>query len=66
MRRFAPPARVVFGARDRALNPRVAATFADLFPRCELHLLPDAGHYVKVDDPVYAADHVLTPWPPTA
>jgi haloalkane dehalogenase len=29
----------------------VARRFATLFPHSELHLLPDAGHYVQVDEP---------------
>jgi pimeloyl-ACP methyl ester carboxylesterase len=56
LRRFAPPVRVVFGARDRYLNPRVGLRFAVLFPHSELHLLPDAGHYVQVDEPQRVAD----------
>ncbi|WP_207783828.1 alpha/beta fold hydrolase [Micromonospora globispora] len=44
LRRFVPPVRVIFGARDRYLNTRVARRFAALFPNSELHLLPDAGH----------------------
>jgi haloalkane dehalogenase len=56
MRRFGPPVRVIFGARDRYLNPRVARNFAELFPRSELHLLDGAGHYVQVDQPERVAD----------
>jgi hypothetical protein len=33
MRRFGPPVRVIFGARDRYLNPRVARDFSALFPQ---------------------------------
>ncbi|GIG90393.1 alpha/beta fold hydrolase [Plantactinospora endophytica] len=51
MRRFNPPVRVVFGARDRYLNARVARRFTALFPNADLHLLPDARHYVQVDEP---------------
>src|SRR5215469_12099203 len=56
LRRFAPPVRVIFGARDRTLNPRVAKNFAALFPHSELHLLDDAGHFVQVDQPRQVAD----------
>ena len=56
IRRFAPPVRVIFGARDRTLNPRVARNFAALFPNSELHLLDGAGHYVQVDQPQQVAD----------
>jgi haloalkane dehalogenase len=55
LRRFTPPVRVIFGARDRYLNPRVARNFARLFPNSELHLLDRAGHYVQVDQPLQVA-----------
>jgi pimeloyl-ACP methyl ester carboxylesterase len=56
MRQFKPPVRVVFGARDRYLNPRVARRFAALFPNSELHLIEGAGHFVQVDEPARVAD----------
>jgi haloalkane dehalogenase len=56
LRRFDRPVRVVFGARDRYLNARVARQFAALFPNSELHLLDNAGHYVQVDEPKRVAD----------
>jgi pimeloyl-ACP methyl ester carboxylesterase len=59
MRRFEPPVRVIFGARDRYLNPRVARRFAALFPHSKLHLLPGAGHYVQVDRPETVAELIL-------
>jgi len=59
LRRFGRPVRVIFGARDRYLNPRVARNFAALFPNSELHLLDGAGHYVQVDRPQQVADLIL-------
>jgi len=59
LRRFGPPVRVIFGARDRYLNPRVARQFAALFPHAELHLLDGAGHYVQVDQPQQVADLII-------
>jgi pimeloyl-ACP methyl ester carboxylesterase len=59
MRRFEPLVRVIFGARDTSLNPRVARRFAAIFPHCELHLLPDAGHFVQVDQPKTVAERIL-------
>lgn len=56
LRRFPRPVRVIFGARDRYLNPRVARRFAALFPHSDLHLLDRAGHYVQVDEPARVAD----------
>ncbi|GIH18936.1 alpha/beta fold hydrolase [Rugosimonospora africana] len=60
MRCFQPPVRVIFGARDRSLNPRVAHRFATLFPHSERHLLPNAGHYVQVDEPARVGDLIAT------
>jgi pimeloyl-ACP methyl ester carboxylesterase len=59
MRRFKPPVRVIFGAADRYLNPRVAARFAALFPNVEMHVLSGAGHYVQVDQPQRVAELML-------
>ena len=59
LRRFDRPVRVVFGARDRYLNPRVARQFAALFPNSQLHLLDGAGHYVQVDRPRQVADLIV-------
>ncbi len=58
MRRFGPPVKVIFGARDRYLNPRVARNFAALFPHSELHLIDGAGHYVQVDQPQQVAGFI--------
>ncbi len=59
MRRFARPVRIIFGARDRSLNPKVARRFAALFPGSDLHLLANAGHFVQVDEPERVADLIL-------
>lgn len=59
LRRFPSEVRVIFGARDRYLSPRVARNFAALFPHSELHLLDAAGHYVQVDRPRQVADLIL-------
>jgi pimeloyl-ACP methyl ester carboxylesterase len=63
LRSFAPWVRIIFGERDRYLNPAVAREFAGLFPNCELHLLADAGHYVQVDQPARVAELITTEWP---
>jgi pimeloyl-ACP methyl ester carboxylesterase len=62
LRRFQPPVRVVFGARDRYLNASVARRFAALFPHSELHLLDNGGHYVQVDEPARVAELILAGW----
>jgi haloalkane dehalogenase len=59
MRNFPRPVKLIFGAHDRYLNPRVAANLATLFPDSELHLLEGAGHYVQVDQPQRVADLIL-------
>ncbi len=59
-RRFGRPVRVIFGAEDRYLNPRVARNFAALFPNSALHLLDGAGHYVQVDQPQQVADLIVS------
>jgi len=66
LRRFTRPVQVIFGARDRYLNPRVARNLAGLFPHSQLHLLDDAGHYVQVDQPKRVADLITAPDPSTA
>jgi pimeloyl-ACP methyl ester carboxylesterase len=59
LRRFSRPVRIIFGARDRSLNPRVARNLAALFPNSELHLLDGAGHFVQVDEPQQVADLIV-------
>jgi pimeloyl-ACP methyl ester carboxylesterase len=41
--------RIIFGASD-ALN-KVAQTFHELFPASDLFLLPNARHFVQMDEP---------------
>jgi haloalkane dehalogenase len=60
LRRFPSPVRIVFGAADPYLNPRVARQFHALFPTSELFLLPDARHYVQMDEPRQVAQMILT------
>ncbi|MET9411335.1 alpha/beta hydrolase [Streptomyces sp. NPDC002935] len=43
---------IVAGALDSGPLPRVAATVAGLFPRAELAVLPGAGHFPWLDDPL--------------
>jgi pimeloyl-ACP methyl ester carboxylesterase len=59
MRRFSRPVRIVFGARDRYLNPRVARRLHALFPVSDLTLLRSGGHYVQVDQPETVARLIL-------
>ncbi len=49
LKAFQPPVRIIFGKDDPYLNVGVARAFHGLFPRSELFLLEDAGHFVQVD-----------------
>jgi haloalkane dehalogenase len=51
LQRFTRPVRIVFGAADPYLNPRVARHFHALFPTSDLYLLDGARHYVQLDEP---------------
>ena len=59
LRRFTRPVRIIFGAADPYLNSRVAQRFQELFPTSELFLLPDARHYVQMDEPRQVAALIL-------
>jgi len=59
LRRFTRPVRIIFGAADPYLNAGVARQFHDLFPTSELFLLPDARHYVQLDEPRQVAQLIL-------
>jgi haloalkane dehalogenase len=60
LRHFGRPVRIIFGAADPYLNTRVARRFHELFPTSELFLLPDARHYVQLDEPHQVARLILT------
>lgn len=59
LREFHRPVRIVFGADDPYLNPRVARRFADLFPQSALELIHGARHYVQVDEPERVAQAII-------
>jgi haloalkane dehalogenase len=59
MCRFTRPVRIVFGAGDRYLNPKVARRLHSLFPVSDLTLLESARHYVQVDQPAAVARLIL-------
>jgi haloalkane dehalogenase len=60
LRHFGRPVRIIFGAADPYLNPRVARRFHELFPTSELFLLEGARHYVQLDEPQQVARLILT------
>jgi len=51
MRAFERPVRIIFGTKDPYLNTGVAQRFHELFPTSDLFLLPEANHFVQIDEP---------------
>jgi pimeloyl-ACP methyl ester carboxylesterase len=60
MKAFRRPVRIIFGAKDRYLNTGVARRFHELFPTSDLFLLPQANHYVQIDEPEQVAHLLLS------
>ncbi len=60
LRSFAKPVQIIFGATDPWLNASVARQFHDLFPNSQLHLVPEARHYVQIDEPAEVARLILS------
>jgi haloalkane dehalogenase len=60
MRSFTRPVRIIFGAADPYLNAGVAKRFHRLFPNSELFLIPNARHYVQIDNPEEVARLLLS------
>ncbi|WP_436492780.1 alpha/beta fold hydrolase [Actinokineospora sp. HUAS TT18] len=58
LREVSAPVLVLAGALDPAPTPATAQTIADLFPKAELVVQPDAGHFPWVDDPTAFASTV--------
>ncbi|HSK91861.1 MAG TPA: alpha/beta hydrolase [Euzebyales bacterium] len=52
LRRLDLPALVVWGARDPYVPVRYAGRQHDTFPRAEIVILDDSGHWPMIDDPV--------------
>lgn len=59
LRALDPPALVVWGAHDLYLPVRYAQRQTETFPRAELVILPDSGHWPMIDDPVALEQPVL-------
>jgi haloalkane dehalogenase len=59
LRRFARAVRILFGAADPYRSPRVARLLHALLPTSQLFLLPDARHYVQLDQPTEVARLLL-------
>ncbi len=56
LRRLEVPVSIIFGERDRYLNPSLAAELAELFQDPSLQLVKGAGHYPQRDQPNVVAD----------
>jgi len=54
-----PPALVVWGAADPYLPVKFAQQQKDTFPRAQVVVLPDSGHFPFADDPTGVADAVV-------
>jgi haloalkane dehalogenase len=50
LQQFKKPVHIVFGEDDPYLNPGVAKDFKNLFTNSTLQLVPQAGHYVQLDN----------------
>jgi pimeloyl-ACP methyl ester carboxylesterase len=53
--RIAAPTLVVWGGRDRVVNPDRASRLVAAIPDCRLLVLPDAGHVAMIEDPLGVA-----------
>jgi haloalkane dehalogenase len=60
LQQFKKPVHIVFGADDPYLNSGVAAEFKRLFSNSSLHLVPQAGHYVQLDNAKEVGSILLT------
>ena len=53
------PALVVWGARDPYIGVEAASRQPDAFPRAQVHVFEDSGHWPFVDDPERTAQVVI-------
>ena len=60
LKEFPRPVRIIFGASDPYLNNGVAQKFHELFPQSDLFLLPNARHFVQMDEPEEVARLILS------
>jgi pimeloyl-ACP methyl ester carboxylesterase len=59
LKEFRRPVRIIFGNADPYLNKGVAQKFHELFPASDLFLLPNARHFVQMDEPEEVARLIL-------
>jgi 2-polyprenyl-6-methoxyphenol hydroxylase-like FAD-dependent oxidoreductase/pimeloyl-ACP methyl ester carboxylesterase len=58
LREVDPPALVLWGGQDPYLPVALAERQREMFPRAEVAILPDSGHWPFADDPLGTARHV--------
>lgn len=58
LRRVSVPVLVIVAGKDVVTSPRKGRALAAALPDAELVVLPDAGHYVHVEDPALIAGHL--------
>jgi pimeloyl-ACP methyl ester carboxylesterase len=52
------PTLLVYGLKDRLVDPRTAGRALRTFPRARLVVLPDSGHVSQMEHPAVVADEV--------
>lgn len=60
LKEFKRPVRIIFGADDPYLNKGVGQRFHALFPTSDLFLIPEARHFVQMDEPEEVARLILS------
>ena len=60
--RISCPTLVIWGTRDRLVDPRLARRTAAAFPRADLLVLPGIGHTAQLEDPVTVARAMIALW----
>lgn len=58
LHRIEPPALVIWGAEDNIVPLRDAGAVAEEWPRADLRLIPNAGHWPQFEQPVPTLRHV--------
>ena len=56
------PVLIVWGTRDRLVDPRLARRTTAAFPRAELLMLPGVGHTAQLEDPSTVARAMIVLW----
>ena len=60
--RIAVPTLVIWGTRDRLVDPRLAGRTAASFPDATLLMIPGVGHTAMMEDPLLTARAIIARW----